>query len=644
MKKFAVYRSSAGSGKTFTLVKEYLKLCLAHKADSYYKHILAITFTRKAAAEMRDRILQTLRDLALGQETGMRGVLVNETGLANGEIDQRAGAILHHMLHHYSDISISTIDQFVLRILRAFALELELGGDFSVEMDSTRLLQIASERLIQKTGTDKVLTQALVDFAVLQLENEHRWDVSLELFEFAKVLLTESTVDIPKALNPINPSKFGDYRKTIKQEVNQFKNRLKKIGQQARELIESQGLTADDFKGKNRGITTFFEKLENYENGALEPSKTINTDFENGTFYTKTASQDVKSRIDSIASELQRLYFEYRDYYNSNFPKYHVYEVLEKHLYPLVLLSEVKTEYDNVKKEENLVPISDFNKLISKVVENEPIPFIYEQIGERFHHYLVDEFQDTSVVQWRNMLPLLEEGLSKGYFSMLVGDAKQAIYRWRGGEVEQFEILPEIKDSQLSEVLQNRQAVLTAAFEEKILGNNHRSARQIIDFNNSFYSAIIEMISQNSLIESTFKDHRQAVWKEDLEGYVCIEKTDFEDMPPKVVSAIKTCLKSGFSYLDMAILVRKNAEAVDWTETLRTAGIPVISSEGLLLDASAEVRCIIAVFRWLHNDLDEFAKFSLASYALRNSDEPNVMEKIASFRKPGTQKKKKETS
>lgn len=440
---FSVYKSSAGSGKTYTLVREYLKIILLSPKD--FRRVLAITFTNKAANEMKHRILSSLTDIADFENKPERVAvkfmlpeLIKETNLNKNDIALNAKKCLQLILHNYSDFGVSTIDSFVHKIIKTFAHDMHLPLNFEVEMDTDEMITKVVDILISNVGTDKALTDVLVNFTRLKTEGDKSWHIERDLAGISKELLTdEGQVHIDR-LKELSLSDFAEIRKKLESSVHVFESKISDLGKKAFDLILGKSLDATAFYQGTRGIFNYFKNLAIRKFDKLEPNNYVKKTMEEDKWTSGKASASDFAAIDSIKAELIAKFREIEVLLEKEYPDYLVRNEVLKNLYPLALLNEIEKVLEEYKEDNEIVHISEFNKRIAEIVLKEPVPFIYERMGERYKHFMLDEFQDTSVLQWLNILPLLENSLAEDNFNMLVGDGKQAIYRWRGGEVEQF--------------------------------------------------------------------------------------------------------------------------------------------------------------------------------------------------------------
>lgn len=634
---FFVYKSSAGSGKTYTLVREYLQLALASPEPDYFRHILAITFTNKAADEMKDRVLKKLAVLAtlniglsnLEHKDPLAQELKENLKLDDADLAQRAAKLLSHILHNYSDFSISTIDKFTHRILATFAHDMRLPVTFNVEVESDELLTEAIDILLQKAGSDEALTKTLVEFAEARADEDKDWRIENSIFKLSKILFDEEGHLHVESLKELTPADFENVRKSSTAFCTKYENILKGIAQQALKIIADEGISLDDFyQGKN-GVGNYFRKVSELSFDNLDGNSYVLKAVGDGIWYTDKKPDNIKASIDGIAPLLLDCYQQIQNAKEQYHKDYQLYQLVAKNLYAVSVLSEVEKIVSEIKTLNNTVHISEFNRLISGVVMYEPAPFIYERIGQRYHHYLVDEFQDTSVLQWLNLLPLLDESLAHKHFNMVVGDGKQAIYRWRGGRVEQFTQLPQIfltpallekagkdNDGIFPALVAQRQETLERNIEQRQLDSNYRSKVEVVNFNNEFFSFLSARISGSYSV--IYDNHNQKADAKNTGGLVTLDFIDAEDydqkMFEKTKSVIDELVATGFQLKDIAILTRKNTHASEVARYLLEHEVNVISSESLLLSQSAEVNFLISLLRFLYNSKDNIAEAEVLYY------------------------------
>jgi len=490
---FQVYNASAGSGKTFTLVKEYLKIILKDQDQRLYQHILAITFTNKAAAEMKDRILENLLSFSMmdasAQKNDMLASLISETGLDRAIIQKRAKERLQDILKNYASFHIKTIDSFTNKLIKSFAFDLGMSTDFEVELDTDSILKEAVDAVLSRIGIDEELTKLLVSFSKEKTLEDKSWDVSKDLFEVSRLILNENHAKELKNLSNKSLSSFADSSAKLRKQQTTYTKKIKEIGASAIALINDQGIGTKDFLRSQ--FPNFFVKMINQPADLdFDKENSLSRNIEDRNFYGKTKPEQVKLGIDAISNQLISFYNEAA----LVFEKYKLNDLILKNLVPLAVINAINQALEEIKTNNNIRLNAEFNQLISDHLINEPAAFIYEKLGERYKYFFIDEMQDTSVLQWQNLIPLIDNALSaEAAGLMLVGDAKQAIYRWRGGRAEQFISLSSDQNNYESNPFQSNKFALN-------LDTNYRSHQQIIDFNNLFFSHISQYFANGAYV------------------------------------------------------------------------------------------------------------------------------------------------
>ena len=600
---FQVYNASAGSGKTFTLVKEYLKVLLNSDDVFSFQKILAITFTNKAAGEMKERVLSSLEDFADGKENDLFNIIINEIEVDKPTIQLRSKKILDAILQNYSAFSITTIDSFTHKIIKSFAYDLGLPLNFEVEMDAISLLNEAVDILISKIGTDKKLTKLLIDYSLGKADDDKSWDISKDLNEFAKVLLNEDDIKHFRELADKQLDDFTNLKTKLYTHQKELKESIKSIGEDCLELIENHGLEHKDFMRAT--IPKFFSDLsvKSVHIDFLKRSETIAKAIENHQYYSKSTPDSVASSIENIVPEIINLYQKAKEVYS----QFLMNKLALKNIIPLAVLNNINIELEQIKEENNIRLNAEFNQLISDNIKEQPAPFIYERIGQRFQHYFIDEMQDTSELQWQNLIPLIDNALAQENSNLLlVGDGKQAIYRWRGGKAEQF-----------IELGSHAKNPFHVKKEIKNLETNFRSYSEVINFNNSFFQHTSNFLQNESYKKLFFEGNKQFEnpKKGGFVSLTFLEKEEDKEIekikyPQKVFEKIHQ-LKDSFSLNEICVLTRTKKDGVAVANYLSENGVDIISSETLLIQNSPKVSFIIDVLKVLQNPNDEETRFDM---------------------------------
>lgn len=633
-KNFIVYKSSAGSGKTFTLVKEYLLLALQDNSNppQSYKHILAITFTNKAAGEMKERIIKALKELSIDDysllsknaSSLLSALKKDSQNLTDELIKERSQRILAAILHNYSDFAIGTIDSFVHKIVRTFAYDLRIPLSFEIETDSEKLLQQSIDLLISKIGNDDALTKALIEYTESKTDDEKSWHIENDLKQFAAQLLNEEGAMHAEKLKNLSIQDFFSIKDELAKQISLFENKIIAEANKAVAIIQKNNISSNDFFHGANGIGTFFKNLAEGSLEKIEPNSYVKKTIEEDKWTGGKTSKETQAAIENIKHELTNIFKKIEVIKEKEYAKYVLFILINKNIYSLAVLNEIEKLITEYKTENNIVHISDFNKKIAEIVLTQPVPYIYERLGERYKNYLIDEFQDTSVLQFQNLLPLIDNSLSENHFTMLVGDGKQAIYRWRGGDVEQFDSLPEIKSTFKNDIVKEREESLKRNYNPKYLYKNYRSKREIIEFNNSFFRTIADSLNEKQ--KKIYDGLEQEFAPENTGGYIHLEflnpvnkQENEEKNLVRIIEIINELTNSGYSYSDIAILVGKNKEGSLIANHLSKFNIPLISSDSLLLENSEEIRFVIALLKYLQHPENDIIQIEIIEHLINNS-------------------------
>lgn len=605
---FQVYSASAGSGKTFTLVKEYLKILLTSDNSYKFQQILAVTFTNKAAGEMKERVIENLNTFSKEEKNDMLAAICKESNLSEVLIFSRSQAVLNAILQNYSAFGIMTIDSFTHKLIRTFAYDLGLPLNFEVEMDAESLLNEAVDVVISKIGSDKKLTDLLVSYSLQKLEDDRAWDISLELKSFAKIILNENDATNLKSLSKISIDEFTILKEKLQKQNKQLEEGFLRIGEKGLKIINDNGLEYNEFSYAD--LPNHFiklTKLKYLKVGDLKFEGRLNTTIEeNKNLFTVKCNANSKQIIEAIAPALKELYYDSKKLYTERYARYILNNLIVEGLIPLAVLNYINNALQEIKSENNILLNAEFNQLIGDTIKNEPAPFIYERIGEKYRYYFIDEMQDTSELQWQNLIPLIdhavssEDELGEQGKLLLVGDAKQSIYRWRGGKSEQFIALSS----------EGKNKNNNPFYVEKVLESletNFRSYSEIIDFNNSFFRHSSQFLTNTSYRNLFFEGNSQELNRK-TGGYVQIsfvEKNEEEEdktlVYPKKVAEIIQNLDPLFKKNDVCVLVRKKDQGIAVAKYLSENSIEIISSETLLLKNNAKVNFIIDLLYVVEN-------------------------------------------
>ncbi len=583
-----ILKASAGSGKTFTLAKAFIKRLILNPND--YHQILALTFTNDAKNEMKSRILKELSKLATEEKSVLLEVIeadfkTDKISLDQSQIFHRSNLALTNLLNDYSRFNVVTLDHFFTQLIRHLARELKLSLGYELDLDVGKAMDEAVYKLYQTD--DKRIKKWLRAFINTKIEEDKGWNIEFNIKNLGNKLFQDSFIDIKDKLKE-NINELEGFVTELQKHVTFYLSEMRETGTKALDLIASHQLVESDFRAN---LIPVFKKLKA---GTQDLTKPFSATFLSAEWTTKKSEK--KEAIEACAQAgLQKLREHIISLFQSDkYIKYIESKNLLANIYSYGVLSALSDNLWEYRSSNNLLLLSDTASILDGVVSLSDAPFIYEKIGARYKHIMIDEFQDTSAHQWKNILPLLQYALFDEGSLLLVGDVKQSIYRWRGGDVN----------------LLMQQAAIDLADHspiESALDTNYRSGKNIITFNNAFFQAasyslasLFENFSNKADdISRAYEDVTQKPNKE-IEGYVKIELLEDNDELnwkeqafEATKESIKQALQSGFAPEDILILVRKNKEAGEVATYLLSQGIHTITDEALQLEKSPLVQFLI---------------------------------------------------
>lgn len=609
-----VYKSSAGSGKTYTLVKEYIKWAIGNNSDDYFTSILAITFTNKAASEMKERLLNVSYRAAFSKEENqMIKDISSEMGIPLSELKVKMKSFLLNILHKYHGLNISTIDKFTYKLLRAFSSDIQLPTDFKVTTKDDELIKKAVEQIIIKSGEDEYITTLLKKFNEQSLENESFFGITASLVKLVKVYLKDDAVEKLASLEKCDQIIFENiYHKTY-EFLEQFKSKINSYENDYWSIAKNVNVDILPYKGK--GFPSFFKKLSNpLDSDILLKSNNGNLDNHFEKNYNDNSKKKSEKKDDPIILELYKIYNNVVQFYNSSKAEIILQKLIYDNILTTALVAEICKAYQQLLIEEITLPVSEFHKKVNQLISNESAPFIYEKTGNRYNHYMIDEFQDTSKKQWENFLPLIEDSLAKGNHNLLVGDSKQSIYRWRGAEVNQFAMLPDLNLGKENAENKNRNENFKNHYTEILLDTNFRSEKNIVDFNNDFFRFASQLAGEK--IQGIYKDCNQKSTKNKPEnGHVQFlfntkNRDNAEFYIEQIEQIIQNAISKGYQYKDIAILTRKNKLAKELAELLIINNYPVLSKESFSLVSSPKIYICFLTLKYIYFPDDKLNKLN----------------------------------
>lgn len=626
---FIIYKSSAGSGKTYTLTTEYLKLALI--SPESFRTVLAVTFTNKATQEMKDRILKELKRLKTEVKPGekMDDEILKSLNVGEVELKVRAAQSLTAILHEYGRFSVSTIDSFFQKVVRAFAREMDLNAKFEVEMDQDDVLDRVVDRVVGKVMEDDFLHKWLVDYAIEQIQNGKSWDIRKNIKSLGRQIFQEDFKKYgPEIREFLKENENVNFlQKYLRDRKKELIDLAVQINSQANFIREKFGLEWSDY---SRGFPAKFDKL-----GSKEKPM---SDF---TENQKMMALDVKGWATQKSTKkdlIEQSYFEGLGKLLAQIEpieiKWNTLEAISKNIFVYGIFRNLLEELTHVKEEENMLMISDSNEFLKEITRENDAPFIYEKVGNQYKNYLIDEFQDTSGFQWASFKPLLENSLASGNTNLLVGDVKQSIYRWRGGEMK---LLLEQVESEIG----------SQHIDHRDLDTNFRSLPNIVAFNNALFKKLPYSFEQvltasyhaedAGIISKAYRDVFQQISprksNSDYKGKVRFEFVDVKESEeeegkfdeqvlsrlPKMVMELQD---KGYGPKDIAFLVRRKSEGEAIADALMAFAaenpdsryrFDVLSDESMYLHKSASVKALVAGLKYL-NDPEDQVQFKVMWY------------------------------
>ena len=622
-----INKASAGSGKTYTLVKEYLIMLLGKKTEGgnyildkhpndNHRYILAITFTNKATEEMKSRIVETLDVLASNpDESPYITDLTTMLGASKDDISKSAGIAERQMLEDYTNFNVCTIDTFFQKILRTFAYEVNLSSNYGVELNDEYVVELGvnnlKTRLHDESGKkNKSLSHWLWMFVQDSIKNGSSWDVFYKpkskktvdnsLYNFAKVLTNEVVKKNSKQLFDFlaDPKNIQAFNVALNSGITNLISEVKECVDEIFKMLEGPGIKA------NKNFTNFLDALNNSANPFLikDLDKKVEKKIADQSFVNKnSASVNDIAICDCLTKILD------------NITVYASYKKILDLTYQLGLLGDINASMQDFTNENNTILLSGTNDIVKRIIDGCETPFIYERIGMYLHNFLLDEFQDTSRMQWENLLPLVRNGLANGHDSLIIGDVKQSIYRFRNSD-------PQLLHSQLKVDFSNDSIKYN---EGRSI--NWRSARNIVHWNNAFF----QFLSTALNMDEFYADVEQEVSpkNEKLPGHVVVARREIPDKKKdtddnndsndndsnfkewaieKMIVDLQSLLARGFKQKDIAVLSNTNREGqlaisriMKWNIENPDKQMKVVSEESLLVISSPAVRIVVNILKML---------------------------------------------
>lgn len=614
--RLLVYKASAGSGKTFTLAVQYIRQLIE---DPYsYRRILAVTFTNKATTEMKERILSQLYGIAtsLKSSDGYLKEIMKTSDKSVDEIRKAADTALKNIIHDYSRFRIETIDSFFQSVMRNLARELELGANMTIELNNGDVLSDAVDSMIEKLDRMSPTLYWLLEYIEERIADDKRWNVSSEIKGFGRNIFDEAYIEKGVTLREkLKDTKFiPQYRKKLQEKRESILDTMKGFSEHFQEILKANGLNPTDLKNGARGIGSYFNKIASGKLSDDVRNTTVEKCLEGAENWT-TKTSTYKDTIISLANQV--LIRILNDAENTRMTSNKVLNSCDmslRYLNNLQLLMRIDSEVREQNLNHNRFLLSDTNALLHSIIREGDASFVYEKIGTTIDTVMIDEFQDTSRMQWENFHLLLEESLAQKEGSMIVGDIKQSIYRWRNGDWKILAGLDKDRSFRLN---------------SKTLDTNWRSEANIIAFNNDIFTSACRVLNERykgdegedcTQLLDAYSDVRQNTSKETKEGYIKLsflknsEEHPYADTTMELLAEeVDSLIKKGVRVNDIAILVRKNKSIpaiADYFD--KNTPYRVVSDEAFRLDASLAVCMLIDGLRYISEPTDRIACARLA--------------------------------
>lgn len=615
-KAVAIYSASAGAGKTYTLAKKYIEMLLEkHSGSNGHRHILAVTFTKKATAEMKERILTNLYELAYGfssdflcekeDDPNNFKAYCKGIGLDSEEaIRSRAKTVLHELLQDYSMFAVSTIDSFFQQIIRSFAKEIGLHCGYNLEMDSDQVIGKAIDDVFFNLQEGTPIYKWMLDYVSELLDENGKWNNKDEIKNLCKDLIKENfQSQVSSIVMNYTTEQLKEYKGQLKRYIKDFREQALDLIKKGREIANKHGLCSK----------------KDVKNNTLNPIWDDNIKEPNDTFMKVAQVEDlisggkdagaIRSAWDAgLGDTIIRL----QDHWIKNFKTYSTCSSILSHLNALGTMPAIQAQIEDSNRDLHRMPISETNRRLRSIIGNSDTPFIYEKVGQRITHFLLDEFQDTSTLQWANFSPLIKESIATcaddKATDLIVGDIKQSIYRWRNSD---WRLL-----------YQGIENDLWDRCEKKSLTINFRSSHDIVAFNNCFFArytncvvGMCEREADKKTIADIYYDLEQQAKKTDEPGAVKISflgKEAFADPDlGHVIEAIRDLENRGLKghLSKIGILIRNNKDAKKIATALSAAGIGVTSKEGLQIENGLSVKLLVAQLQVFNKPKDKKVLF-----------------------------------
>lgn len=636
MSRFIICRASAGSGKTYTLVRQFIEIAISSGYDDQlaqrFSQILAITFTNKAANGMKERIMARLGEIVHNNPKAQ--ALINEMAshlnVSADEVRRRCSVLQSAILHNYSDFSVCTIDSFVHRLVRTFAHDLNLPMNFNVQIDQQEIIQSIVDEMLSLAGSaeEQALTQLLCAFSQSQMDDGKGYKVERSIAKLSKEIFKEEAPQFLPQLEQIKLPQFITIHDRLLADIRDYEKKISSAAAAFLRACADNGLEADDFPNKGT-VYNFFQAIEQGDFDKINKThKRVDDAYKEQKLHIKSTPQSLLPAFQAVLPAFCNAY----DAIEDGLRRYNTNRLLISNLYGLAVLGKLNTIKNRYYNDNEIVHISEFNKRLDQEIANEPAPFIYERIGSRYHNYLIDEFQDTSKLQWLNFLPLMDEAMTYdfgdatpevGTQSLVVGDAKQAIYRFRQGDVRQFVQLPEVDSPRHGHSLRRQARIDHLAINRRTLSN-------IVNFNNRFFDSIAEA-TDNELLRQLYVGQgfvgpdgasRPELFQYTVGegGFVQVSFHPKDELLDSLYNAVRHQVDDlNYRYGDIMVLARDNETLVRISNHFSAAPnpVPIVSSESFVLANSNAVLLLQSALEYIYDPRNRNAALQVAHLAAR---------------------------
>lgn len=639
---FVTYKASAGSGKTTHLVAEYLSICFSENGSFSYpekkfRNIMAITFTNNATAEMKQRIMETLYEFAFREDyselpgscRAIWEMIKKNLGIFGKEADlsirKKSLILLKEIVYDYPSFSISTIDSFFQRLIRAFALELHINLNFNLEIELDEFFDQTVDLLLNQVSKAEQRQAFSVSEQVLNLMENNlaetgKSNLERDLRKILFFIYDEDSYLPLKKLENTNSGQIKLSARKLLEERKELKKKIRALASEGETLIRENALQPEQFYYGTKGPYVWYTKVSG--NPDKIASKYVSDALEKGCLTKKEGI--IPDVLHQKLIEIARRIFELSD-------SYRLKAILCQNLDSFLLLFDLKQIMDEIKLHDNLFYLSETNSKIYDTIRDEEVPYIYEKLGNRYSYFLIDEFQDTSKMQWKDLLPLIKNALSGANFygeigkTILFGDVKQAIYRFRNGDSSLLNQL----SSEEGYMAEMGKTADPGEFSTVTLATNYRSSKAIVTFNNWLFRFFEKLNDKEKPVFALANEYYRDVEQEipdhtDRSGFVSIlfrdDNAGENYMIEEVVRAVKEALGRNFQYRDIAVLTKDRKSGSEYGKILAEHHIPVISTDSLLLSSSEKIRVLIATLQYLTDPRDELAKLVMARFIHRDEN------------------------